>query len=81
MTSSQFCCLVGGLFTPGMLVPSPVDAIGDPLQKYLLFGWWSSPVQLLPKSLKEAVADSTWVQSNVLICVVSNSFKQVRRSV
>ena len=47
MTCAQFCCLVGGVLSPGKLLSSPREAVADPLPKHLLLGWGSSPVQLL----------------------------------
>ena len=40
-------------------------AVADPLPRHLLFGLWSSPVQYFAKSLKEVVANFTWVQSTI----------------
>ena len=60
------------VLAPGKLLLSSMAPVADPLSKYLLFCWCSSPVQLT-KSLKEAVADPTlW---HVLICGVPSNNK------
>ena len=47
MTAAQFRCLLCGVLILGKLLPSPKEAVADPLQKHMLLGWWISPLQLL----------------------------------
>ena len=49
MTHIRFCGLVCGILALGKLLQSPKEAVADSLLKYLVSGWWSSPVQPLPR--------------------------------
>ena len=48
MTFAYFCCWVCGVNTPWKLLPSSKEAAAALLPKLLVFGWWSSLVQLVP---------------------------------
>ena len=60
MICNQFCCLVCGVLAAEKLLPYPKEAVADPQPKYLVFGWWHSPIQLL-NVLMETGAEPTWV--------------------
>ena len=42
------CLVCGVLYSWSIITKSLNEAVADPLPKHLLFGWWSSHVQLLP---------------------------------
>ena len=56
MAHAQFCCLLSGVLAPGKLLPSPKDAVPDPLSKYTVWLVEFSCASF-PKYLKKAVAD------------------------
>ena len=41
--------LICGVLAPWKLLPSPMEAVANPLPKHLLFGCWSSFVKRLPR--------------------------------
>ena len=54
---AQFCCFVCGLPSPWKLLPSPMVAVAVWLEE--------SSCATVTKSLKEAIAGPTWVQSTI----------------
>ena len=61
----SLCCLDCAVLVPGKMQLVQKEAVADIPEKHLLFGWISSPKEFITKSLKEAVADPTWVQSTI----------------
>ena len=101
-------CLFGWWSSPVQLLPSPIEVVAEPLQKYLLvwlveshsdswghcyqvqwrlqlslykniclFGWWSSPVQLLPSPMEVAAEP---LQKYLLVWSVEFSCATVTKS-
>ena len=64
---ASFSCLVGAVLSPGQLLPCPKETVADLYQNTC----FSVLLSNVTKSLKEAEADPTWVQSTLasrLVC-------------
>ena len=65
ITRTRFCCLVCGVLAPRQLLPSPRETITDSIPRYLLVSLVKFSCATATKSLEEAVADPTWIQSTI----------------
>ena len=68
MTCAQFCCLICEILVPGKLLPSLKEAVAVSSTKTSAVWLAEFSCATLTKSLKEAVADPTWIQSTIIVC-------------